>query len=790
MSEHRTEGSPRVERALEALFAAPAPEPAFVAGLEQQLAARAAALPRPAEAPRARPSWLHWLRSLRRHRWALAGAGLVLILAVALAVVGPRRVLAGIQDLLGYVPGVGFLDLEATRLLPAPVAVRRDGVTLRVDQVVAAQGYTKIVIRSDGLPPEDQLWPGGARQEGDFQPLLRLTDGQRLAAGTWTLRLGGGTLEFPSLPGGVYHATLELARLPLVPAGAAPENWQVPLDLRPATGELVSALFPQPYAPAGAEDTHQDIALRVLGVAHSPEETVVRLQIQWADPDWRFPTVGYFRLPELRDELGHVYHNTIPSSSGSSITTVVVRIPDAGQITPTPVPAVPTHETTQAFAPVSPSAGQLTLWIDAVDFGVPADASFVVDLGADPRVGDRWPLDVDLTVAGFPVHIRGARLVQEELGQRDGTVQRTLLQFDVDPVPDQDGRTLHGIALAGDERRFDGTTGGYDPQGRVIRTALKLADGASLPGGPTEVQVERAGVAFHGPWILTWSTPGASQAEGARPVPVVRRPADVARTRQGLALRVSRAVQTDRLAAVTVELDDPPPGLVLNRVLGWNASTRSNDLYLADDRGRRYGQSDGITWRPGGEPPSAFPGPQISPTLNFEPLDPLARRATLHVPALELYVTEHLAFDVTVPEGIELKPREEPFPPSSEPWAVDVALDAGGYHLRLSQARLEGFNDTTSLALVPEGPGDRPGGPWLTGLRPTAIVAPDGRSLDLAYASRFGQAGTVFDLTDPGTGVVLPGRYHFEVEAVTVAVPGPWDLTWTFLEASSFQEGR
>jgi hypothetical protein len=783
MSEQRNGASPRVEQALEALFAAPIPEPAFVAGLERHLAARVAAMPQVAAAPRTRPLWTGWLPSFRRHRWALAAAALLLILAVALAVAGPQRVLAGIQDLLGYVPGIGFVDLEATRLLPAPVEVTRDGVTLRVEQVIAGPDRTKIVIRSDGLPPEDQLWPGGVHQEGNYQPLLRLPDGRTLTTSTWTLRLGGGTLDFPPLPDGVYRATLELARLPLVPPGAAPENWQVPLDLRPATGELVAELFPEPYAPSAAQDTHQGITLAVLAVAHSPEETVVRVQVQWADPDWRFPTIGYFRLPELHDDLGHVYHEVLGSSTGSSVTTEVIRIPDTQEITPTPTPEVPTYERTEAFAPVSPSAGQLTLWIDAVDFGVPAEASFVVDLGDAPQVGDRWPLDIHLTVAGFPVHLSGARLVQEELEQRDGAVQRTLLQFDVDPVPDQDGKTLHGIELAGDESRFDGTTGGYDPQARIIRTGLELLDGARILGGPTEVQVERASIAFQGPWTVTWTVPGAGEAEGARTVPVARYPAKAAQTRQGLALRVGRVVQTDRVTAVTVGLDDPPPGLVLNRVLSWNPATESSDLYLRDDRGSRYELKYGTAWRPGQSQTSELrQTPYTLQTLNFEPLNPLARRATLHVLVLELFITGPIAFDVTVPEGVEMQARDEPPWPASEPWAVDVPLNVGGYDLHLSQARLEGINDSTSLVLIPAEPANPATGPWLTGLRPTSIVGPDGRPLDRVYASRFDYTGTHFDLADPNTGAVLPGRYHFELEGVTVAVPGPWELSWNLHE--------
>ncbi|NLF10550.1 MAG: hypothetical protein GX597_02050, partial [Anaerolineaceae bacterium] len=602
MGEPTRTGTPQIERALVDLFASPDPEPVFVASLERRLLAQAEAMPHRIGTSRAPSSWSGWLDGLRRHRAMAVAAGLLMILALAVAAIGPARVVAAIQDLVGYVPGIGFVDLEATRLLAAPVEVTRDGVTLRVEQAIAGPDNTKIVVRSEGLPPEDLLWPDGAEQQGDFAPLLRLPDGRTLTTATWTLRLGGGTLEFPSLPDGVYRVKLELPRLPLVPTGAAPENWQVPLDLRPATGDLVTDLFAEPYAPAGAEETHHEITLRVLAVAHSAEETVVRVQVQWPNPDWEWPTIGY-NLPVLRDNLGHEYHHAPASSTGSSVQTEVIRIPDPQQITPTPTPELPTDETTQTFAAVSPSAGQLALWVDAVSFAVPAEASFVVDLGDAPQVGDRWPLDISLTVAGFPVNISGARLVQEELELRDGTVQQTLLQFDLDSVPDQDGRMLRHIGLAGDQSWFSGTTGGYEPQSRTIRTGLELVDGTRIPGGPTEVRVERADVVFHGPWILTWSIPGAGKTDGTRAAPVVRHPANAVQSRQGLTLRASQVVQTDRLAAITVELDDPPPGFLLNRVWGWNPATKSSDLYLADERGRRYELTNGVTWRPGDERP-------------------------------------------------------------------------------------------------------------------------------------------------------------------------------------------
>ncbi|NLX42753.1 MAG: hypothetical protein GXY79_04650, partial [Chloroflexi bacterium] len=202
-----------------------------------------------------------------------AAIALTLLLAIGLTVtaLGPQCVLADLQRMLGYVPGIGFVNLEQTRLLSAPIQARRDGVTLRVDQVLAGPDRTVVMLHAEGLPPAEYESAGG-RARSEFEARLRLPNGQTLTPRTWRLNWGSGTLELPPLPEGVYQVTLEIARLPLVPDGVAPEDWAVPLALQPATGPLVAALFPEPYAPAQTEDTHHDITLRVVEVAHGPEE--------------------------------------------------------------------------------------------------------------------------------------------------------------------------------------------------------------------------------------------------------------------------------------------------------------------------------------------------------------------------------------------------------------------------------------------------------------------------------------------------------------------------------------
>ena len=716
--------------------------------------------------------WTRLVQPFSQHRWATAALGLLLTVAVALAAVGPQRVWADLQRLLGYVPGVGFVNLEETRVLTAPVEVTRNGLTLRVEQVLARPDRTVIVIRSEGLPPEDQLWPHGAREDSDYQPRLCLPDGRTLISESWTLHLGAGTLEFPPLPADVYRVTLELPRLPLVPAGAAPEAWKVLLNLRPATGELVEELFPQPYTPINASDTHAGITLRVLEVAHSPQETALRFQVQWRDSDWEFHHIGGDRSPVLRDDLGHVYLDVVPSSSGSSVQTKVIRIPDNPEMTPTPTPTVPTYEQTKAFAPASPSAQRLTLWVDGLEFMVPAEGSFTVDLGDDPQVGNYWPLDVSLTVAGFPVHIIGARLVQEPIVLPDGPGQRTVLQFDITPVPDQGDRALRGLHLESETAIFSGSGSGYNYRTRIMRTSLNLREGQSIPLGSIQVRAKSAGVLIRGPWTITWTVPGADEATAA---PVTLHPTNASQTRDGLTLRVDEVTLTDRLTAITVGLDNPPPGVAFSRIPSWNPATQRRELYLEDDRGRRYELSRDVGWRPSGSPESD------AKTLTFQPVQPLARRMTLHAPTVEVTLPGAAAFDVTVPTGltVEAHPGEVS---ASAPWGVDIPVEISGYQLRFTQARLEELNGTTLLVLTSTPFEGRQGDRWLTGLRLASVTAPNGQSVNLRSA--FGHAGPeygarlAFDVVDPGTGTVRPGCYHVELDGVTVAVQGPWTLAW------------
>ena len=153
-----------------------------------------------------------------------------------------------------------------------------------------------------------------------------------------------------------------------------------------------------------ASDFRHGITLRVLDVAQTSTETAIHYQVEWTDPDWELRYgLGSDRLPEMRDDLGHIYWEG-PGASGSSVAVIVA--PNSSQATPTP--SVPNTPGTLVFPALSVSASQATLWVDALEFQVPAEGSLSLDLGDNPQIGDTLPLDVNLKVAGFPVHLKDA----------------------------------------------------------------------------------------------------------------------------------------------------------------------------------------------------------------------------------------------------------------------------------------------------------------------------------------------------------------------------------------------
>ena len=142
---------------------------------------------------------------------------ITLLLVVALA--NPQKVLAAVQSLLEYLPGIGFVEEdENTLYLAEPVSTEEGDFKLVVDQAVSSSQNTIVAYHLEGV--ENVCFY-------DKNQLL-LPDGTKL------LPIGGGVqgqearIEFFPLPEGVTQAILKAGNSSEPdPACTAPEEWEI-----------------------------------------------------------------------------------------------------------------------------------------------------------------------------------------------------------------------------------------------------------------------------------------------------------------------------------------------------------------------------------------------------------------------------------------------------------------------------------------------------------------------------------------------------------------------------------
>jgi hypothetical protein len=87
-------------------------------------------------------------RSVFKARLAWALIALVLAIIVSVAAIGPQKVMAAFERLFGYIPGVGVVEQgEGLLILAEPIELYREGIVVRLEQVVA-DPYRTVVIFS------------------------------------------------------------------------------------------------------------------------------------------------------------------------------------------------------------------------------------------------------------------------------------------------------------------------------------------------------------------------------------------------------------------------------------------------------------------------------------------------------------------------------------------------------------------------------------------------------------------------------------------------------------------
>ncbi len=339
-------------------------------------------------------------------RPTMIAAMVVLFLVAVCLMAGPQRVLAAVQSLFGYVPGVGFVSTKDAIVLRAPVESIQHGRTVRVEQLLSSTEETVLVLRARGFTPYQDI----GLSDGVS---LELLNGSTLIAGDRGIEAGQtpgdyfGVFKFPPLPRETRQVNVVWKQ------PNANIKWQLSVDLIPISDAEVSKLLPGSYAPADAMAEQQSITLRVDQVSHSLSNTAIRLQIS-------FPQVFDFANPQsvrMVDNLGNDY---LPKTGQ-------VPFEDQAQAyeimtTPGPTPQVfKSLYQTLSFPPVDPKATKYTLEVRQIHFRASPYAVYSIDLGDHPKIGDVWPINQTLAVGPLMFTIKDAKMVS--LGQVEGRAE-------------------------------------------------------------------------------------------------------------------------------------------------------------------------------------------------------------------------------------------------------------------------------------------------------------------------------------------------------------------------------
>ncbi len=485
MAENRNipqENTPNIdfEKKIQSLYDTITPDPAFVRQLSQQVSRQTQLL------ADHRPTLMERLRfSVQRRPVLAVGMAVLLVLIIVVALAGPQQVLASVQRLLGYVPGTGFVTPGETRLLAAPVEATQEGVTLRVEKVVADAKQTEINLTVSGLPHEKWTSPVAA-QDPYTQPYLLLPNGQQIAS-MMSMTSSGDTLQasyiFGALPKGVTQFTLVLPRLPSIPVGFAPQNWSIPIQLVTVkvspTGAPGDLLVGGGYVPATNLAQGKGVSVQVAQVGQSPAETGVQVQFGWDNPEWTQLNNVELRLS---DGNGHVYN----------------RVRESMELA-----GVPESLRTYRFQPFEAQASEAILTVEKLYFTFDSKAQFTYKPGGEITLGQ--PVNVSsqpgarITIAGVPVQVMSVTISQ---GSDEGTNPQAAhyhLEVLLQGLP-ANGLALEGVAMSTHPDLLVSSSAEVLP-GNQVKVSIDLDE---PPRGPVALYFPHGEVSLDGPWVVRW----------------------------------------------------------------------------------------------------------------------------------------------------------------------------------------------------------------------------------------------------------------------------------------------
>ncbi|MBI3168152.1 MAG: DUF4179 domain-containing protein [Chloroflexi bacterium] len=366
-------------------------------------------------------------RFMFKPAWVMAA-----LMALSVFAVSAPRLAAAFGRIFGYVPEVGLVEsTNGLRMLAEPVVATRDGVTLTITNVFVYEDRVELKYEVSGIAPENDGWQAedrnanptafcggvnpGSTHNPDGDARLRLPDGsilERETTGKYPQNV------FAMQP--VYEAAVAadvnelffmLKCIPQARLGAAPENWEIYLELVdvPAgtiVGEPVIEVSPvmteeAPASPSAEVVPAPKVTMTLERIIPTDSNTVIyfHLNMENADPSLiSIMPLSVYVVDSLGQQfrmIGSFVWQPFEHQVGSSFEFV-----SEGKPTPGPLTVV-VDEVITYYMPLYTDPPQKTT----------EEMTFIFDAGEDPQHGQIWDLNKTFTIAGYGFEIATAQAV-------------------------------------------------------------------------------------------------------------------------------------------------------------------------------------------------------------------------------------------------------------------------------------------------------------------------------------------------------------------------------------------
>ena len=432
-----------------------------------------------------------------RPRTKVFAAALLILLVLVIVSISVPAVRAAIQRWIGYVPGVGLVSEGQIRVLAEPVSVTREGITLKLEQVLVDSTQTSIMYTVEGLTmdmlaskPDD---PSICRERVTLRlPEEEFTYGREVSGFG---RNGEGyqsQVYYPTLPAHVQEATLVIPCLPSTLIGKVPEDWELAFRLIPAPPELTTLPVIEISTPVGATGN-----LQKNGIFLTMDRAV-----QMED--------GYVIFATLHAENTDFSDVSLISSSSMHLLDAdrreILHYLDIDAMA-----AVPWEQGQTAIVIKTesiPIPGPVTLVIDSVHLSMGVDASFTFDPGPDPQPGQVWELNQEVELKnGYSLRVLRATYPRNSPQPGFSFEMESDTGVSAAFLVDTEHLLAEGPGLSG------------SPRSKTFQDDFYYAE--SMPAGPITVTISSIGAELAGPWQAQWTPPAPVPEEPVTSIPEV-----------------------------------------------------------------------------------------------------------------------------------------------------------------------------------------------------------------------------------------------------------------------------